>query len=548
MKTMVSAQCVSMGLAASMVQAGPVTLDAQRLYDGLEARKVTLTAGGEAVRLDARVFDFGRKREGVLTTDPIDLGPTQGLIRLPAHVRSVAVAVKADVPSGAAVALEARTGAHGLDLSGWSPWTKLDGLEATVPEPAGRYIQVRLTLSAANREALPSVVSLVLTPDLDPALRPKTSLTVKDHRVESIVRSPIVFHYERPDHPRMVQFRQENALDEVVAGATNEVEALIRLMDWTGACNNVRGTRRQRNEDGSYAWNIDKVFSLEGGKPNIYGHCMSYAEVLVTAAIAMGHVSARHYAVQGFRDATHEVVEVWAPSLGKWIYLDPSLTNYYYDKETGTPLDIVEIHDIVAKLFVPDGKDMHWWSNRRSKETRNRVKAVGGKNEAIGCRLGPSIYGAPMPADYDWGWRHGYLALGFLQMTPRNDFHSHPDKASKRFEHRPGYDGYPFWVDAKTPPTKGGRNWFTRRRDFYWTLDQASFNLVQSATEPTLQVELGHSMPFFKEYRLTVDGKTSVTTDPVYVWPLNKGMNRLEVVPVDAFGKVGQGSSVSVER
>ena len=540
--------CVAAGVTVSAAQAGPLTLNARQLYNGFEARRVLLSDEGDAVRLDARAFDVGRRRNGVLTTDPLDLGPAQGLIALPARLRAVSVAVQADVPEAAAVTVEIRTGAHAFDLASWTPWKKLDGLDAALNDVAGRHVQVRLTLTAAQRDRLPAVRALTLTPDFEQQ-RAKASVAVKDSHIETIVRSPIEFHYERQDHPRMVQFREENKLDDVVAGATNDFERLVRLMDWTGACNNIRRTRRERNEDGSYAWDIDKVFSLDGDKPNIYGHCMSYAEVLITAAISMGYLSARHYAVQGFRDATHEVVEVWVPDMGRWVYLDPSLTNYYYDKETGRPLDIIEIHDIVAKLFVPDGKDMHWFSNRRSKETRSRVREVGGKNPAIGCRLGPSLYGAPMPADYDWGWRHGYLALGFLQMTPRNDYHSHPEKVSKRFEHRPGYDGFPFWVDAKTPPTRGGHNWFTRRRDFHWTLDQAALRLTQEAdTDTVLLVEFGHSMPFFKEYRLTVDGRASATAESVYRWTLNKGLNRLEVAPVDEFGKVGQGSFAVVER
>ena len=92
-----------------------------------------------------------------------------------------------------------------------------------------------------------------------------------------------------------------------------------------------------------------------------------------------------------------------------------------------------------------------------------------------------------MPDNYDWGWSHGYLAAGFVQMTPRNDFHSKPDKVSKRFEHGPGYDGYPFWVDAKTPPGRGINNWYTRLRDFYWTMDQASFKLKRTGEDLTLE-------------------------------------------------------------
>jgi hypothetical protein len=101
-------------------------------------------------------------------------------------------------------------------------------------------------------------------------------------------------------------------------------------------------------------------------------------------------------------------------------------------------------------------------------------------------------------------------------------------------------------VDAKTPPTRGGHNWFTRRRDFYWTLDQASLRLVEG-DEGTLLVELGQSMPFFKAYRLKIDGVEAASPRSPFAWKLKPGRNRIEVAPEDEFGKIGLPSSVTVE-
>jgi hypothetical protein len=246
----------------------------------------------------------------------------------------------------------------------------------------------------------------------------------------------------------------------------------------------------------------------------------------------------------------HEVVEIWVPSLRKWAYFDPSLTSYYYDKQSRAPLNVLELHRIVAEKFLRDGEDMAWWSRADSEATRARVREVGGRSP-VGCRVGPSSYGKPMPRDYDWGWNHGYLAAGFVQLTPRNDFHSHPEKASRHFggAARLLADGYPFWVDEKTPPIKDGhgsvRQWFTRPRDFYWTLDQATMDLVQDR-EGTLLVVFGQSMPFFRRYRVEVDGTVVKDAASPFPWKLRAGVNRLEVAPVDAFGRVGAGSTVEV--
>ena len=82
-------------------------------------------------------------------------------------------------------------------------------------------------------------------------------------------------------------------------------------------------------------------------------------------------------------------------------------------------------------------------------------------------------------------------------------------------------------------------------RDFYWTLDQAGVKLT-AAGKGELAVELGNSMPFFKKYEASVDGK-SVDAAGKIVWKLKKGENKLEVTPVDEFGRKGLTSSITLE-
>ncbi|MDD4889274.1 MAG: hypothetical protein PHU85_05040 [Phycisphaerae bacterium] len=529
-------------LLAPVVAQAAVTLTAKDLYGGFDARRVLLDDKGVKLTLDARAIKS--KSPGIITTDPIDLVSGDTVIGTAGSLSSVDLTLTADVPDGAKALVEARSGADMFDTAKWSDWVKLTGLTGKLDKPAGRYVQVRITLTGTAADKLPSVSKLELNATVTASgVKP---VAVVDAKIQKISRSPIDFSYERPDAAKLVAFRKAAKLDEAVAGAKDDFEKLVKLMYHVGSFHNDR-TAHKENKGGVYQWDIDAVFEVKDGKPTVYGHCMTYSETLVTAATAMGYVGSRHMAIMGFREASHEVCDIWVPSLGKWVYFDPSLTQYYFDKATNTPLNLIEMHNIVASYFVPPGKDMNWFSKRSNDESKAVVREVGGQ-KPIGSKLGPWKYGDPMPADYDWGWSHGYLAAGFVQMTPRNDFNSNPKVMPRAFGNNPGYLNFPFWVDAKTPPR--GNNWYTRLRDFYWTLDQASVRLVQTDAD-TITVELGQSMPFFKAYQIKVDGK-EVPADQAqgstFTWKLKAGENKLEVAPKDDFGKVGLASSVVVKK
>ena len=528
--------CVAVAGASTEIK-----LTGKDLYAGFEARKVLPNEETGGVKLDVRIFKYGKTREGRIVTDPVALLPVVDGITANATVKALDVEVQAKLPAGAVVAVEVRTGPSCFTDKGWSNWQKLSGLKGQSANPAGSYAQVRMILTADSKENLPEITALVLRPDLNVGSAWKKTAKVVEDKIQKIVRSPIVFHHERQDNPTLSKFRKTVGLDKVVEGAKDDFDALVKIQDWVSQSANtrVKGIK--------YRWNIEKTMTVTADaadKRSIQGNCMSYSQVMTDAVAAMGF-KVRHMAVMGFRQMSHEVVEVWVPSLGKWIFFDPSLANYYYDLETKAPLNVLEIHDIILNKFLYDERTMKWFSRNKSQGTRNRVKQVGGQKH-IGCRMGGWVYGKPMSPDYNWGFKHGWLAHGYVQMTPRNDFYTHPKAAKLSFGAYPGYGGHPFWVDAKTPPKKHIDNWFTRKRDFYWTLDQASLVLVGTDKDGVLSVELGNSMPFFKSYDLKVDGKTVKSDGDIFNWKLKSGKNVLEVVPMDEFGKPGTGSSVAV--
>ena len=527
-----------------------VTLSPADLAAGFDARKVRLVVGDAAPALvvDPRAVLPGDDGRGVVVTDVLDLGPTAGVVALPAEIRRIAVIVEADVPAGGGLTVAARTSPRRFDDAAWSEWVPLAARGGDIARPTGRYVQVRLEMTATAAGG-PRVAGVTIESEHGPVAAPPAGLRVIRAAVQRIVRSPIAFTHERPDAPKIARFRAAAGLDAVVAPATTDFDRLVLLMDWAGSCANVRDGRVKAR--GYYDW--DREVNSEVTRPAdgrgtparviVHGHCMSYAETLVDAATALGY-KARHMAVLGFHDMSHEVVEAWVPELRKWVYLDPSLTNYYMARGTNQPLDILELHAAVVG-FLPAGRDMDWFVRPDAGDAAAAVHRIGGRTP-VDARLGPWSYGSPMPRDYDWGWKHGYLTAGFVQMTPRNDFNSNPAANPKLLSHYPGYAGYPFWVDDRTPPRPGVTNWFTRDRDFHWTLDQATLALAAGPEPGVLVAEFGHSMPFFRGYRVRIDGGPAVAAVSPFTWNVAPGEHTLEVAPIDEFGRIGSASLVVV--
>ena len=528
-----------------------MTLDAQALYHGYDARYVVPMKKGQGVQFDPRLFLSATEKKAWIVTDPILVAPSDSVLIKPGDLRYVDICMEADVPDSTSVTLEVRSADNAWSAKSWTSWKRLAGMEEKLLNP-NRFIQVRATLTASSSAVLPVLHRLVLTPKFHHGTSWNGSVTILDHHLQKPIRSPLVFHYGRPDHPDLVWLRKVAGLDGVIAGKKTDFQKLLALNDWAGALPWKPKSPRIRGEDGHYVWDIRKTIERgDDGLLTLHGHCMSYSQAFVAACVSMGYVSARHCAVLGFREASHEVAEVWVPDMKKWVYMDPTMTQYYYDKDTKRPLNLLEMHDIVSATFVPEDKDMRWFSERKNKESRAVVRRIGGKTP-IRARTGDYQFGTRTGGEYDWGWFHGYLTAGFIQITPRNDFQQHPEAVPNGFSHYPGYACYPNWVDVKTPPRSGGENWFTRKRDYYWTLDQATL-VISKGRESQLSVMFGNTMPFFARYEILLQKNKHKETriircgEPArLIWTLGEGVNDLSVTPIDEFGKRGLASSIRV--
>lgn len=498
-----------------------VYLDAARLYDGLQAKRVQLLRG--LLALDTRNWNAAAR--GEVVSDVIDLGGG-GVLSEAASVSDLRVTL--DASPG--VSIQVRTGDTYSQAPGtWSEWAR----PASAVPPTGRYAQVRLELAATDPATPPSVSGVKLTCRV---ARPasKGSVSVVTDEVQRIGRSPVQFGYERQDQADVQWLRRSFRLDDVIAGKRTELERLAALMHWVATRANIRPGPWEDGKQ-AYPWQIRRVMTEANGG-TIYSHCMSYCEVMLTAASAFGW-QGRHWAIHGVRDTSHEVPEIWVDELGKWVFFDPSLDTYYADPATGEPLNLLEMHERYLRTVFRPGEVQQ----RGRHVNEDRLRALRGKHP-VRCVTGNYGYGKPV--QWDWEWDHGYMTAGWLQLTPRNNWHSRPAPAFAHFgDGAEGYEGFPLFIDSQTPLTADATNWYSRKRDLWWTLNQATFRLVR-AGEDSLSVECGNSQPHFRRYLARLGSQEWKPVESRFPWPLRAGENRLEVAPEDEFGRRGSSSSV----
>lgn len=449
---------------------------------------------------------------------------------------SVSFKVEADVPPGASFRLLLRSGSTRFPRAEtWSQWTTLAPEQMAAAPLGGRFFQFQLELKTADPLVSPRLFALDLQSAWRAAPASGVYLTRSDN--QQIVESPIPFAYEAADLPALKRFRERHKLDAVVAGAQTEFEIILRLRHWVAQQRNEREQFRTEYP----AWDADDILRQTSQGQCLIGHCMQYSLVFLQACRAFG-IQGRHFTIDGFRDMGHEIAEVWSRDFRKWVYMDASLDCHYFDKETGTPLNLLELHRVFVETFYREGETL---LNVSPAEISARVRAVG-KHVPIDCVEGGFSYGTPK-ASHAWWWEHGYLAAGFLRMTPRNNFLSAlaPLPLNQGNGGR-DWDGFISWEDSRTPRMAVHTNHTDKDRDLYWTLNQAQIALDYSDASSALQVELKNSMPFFRKFFARINDGEWQEVSSSFAWKLIVGTNRLEVKPVDRMGREGIISWVEV--
>ena len=291
--------------------------------------------------------------------------------------------------------------------------------------------------------------------------------------------SSLDFEYENPLHPRLKEFRTKYKLDEVIKGCGSEFEIMLKLNGWVA---------RQWNwhllEPGEpmVKWDALEILSSDENGEVKGGYCLQYAIVLMQALQSFGfqaRIVNANYSVWG----GHELTEVWSNEFGKWILLDPNFDTYFADKETGIPLNALELHNRFLEEYYPDeAMDRNNWSRE---DFVKRVESKGMPKSVV-CYVGGGAIGGTL-LEYEW-WKpvveltaycggYGFLSTGYFRMLPRNNVLSKPYPMALnhgRTAHW-GWTGYYSWYDTANTTGSGIRSIYQPPKRFILEFERSGF-------------------------------------------------------------------------
>ena len=176
--------------------------------------------------------------QGELIGPIIDLASLAGGKDLAPDVRikSIRLASTSQAPDGTSIQFSVRSGSRPVhDAANWGPWVPCGG-SGEVTGDLKRFVQWRVVLGTTKPKVTPVLQSVELQAQVQPIEAAWASkVKVLGSHNEEIRYTSIPFEYEKFDEPQLVELRKKYRLDEVVAGASGEIERMIRLRNWVSA-------------------------------------------------------------------------------------------------------------------------------------------------------------------------------------------------------------------------------------------------------------------------------------------------------------------------
>jgi len=163
------------------------------------------------------------------------------------------------------------------------------------------------------------------------------------------------FTYQGATESELRELRRTYHLDDV-AGQGDDVSRITNLMRWVHKT--IRHDGGSTNPQPRNALNILEITS--GNKRGV--NCRMLATVLNEVYLSMGFKSRHITCLPKYKDDPdcHVINIVYAPSAGKWLYMDPSF-EAYFKNEKGELLSIAEVREYIIenKKLILD-KEINW--------------------------------------------------------------------------------------------------------------------------------------------------------------------------------------------
>ncbi|MFO8058261.1 MAG: transglutaminase-like domain-containing protein [bacterium] len=344
----------------------------------------------------------------------------------------------------------------------------------------------------------------------------------------SIVPLSLRFRCENYNYPGLVDLREREGLEEVVAPGETEFKKMLLLNDWVNS-------QWEHGFPGPYPpWNANVILPMiRAGKTS--GLYAQYAVVMVQACLSLGW-QARYVDIapeSKKAEMTHFTLEVWSNQFDKWVLLDPFYGCHFEKK--GIPLSALELHrDAVKKNTA-------------------KVKLVKGNGENSEKNIGDLTKDKLIA-------RYYHLAVDL-----RNDHMSRPHSFFNR------HQSYLSWRDDFTDGREEVFSFFTKTPEhFNFPMNQVRLTILGGDKSGVLNVMIRTNTPGLKFLEIK-DGKQwkdyyspfdteagkpvlSYTLSRyyggvfIYKWKLSPGKNRLQARSVNARGVRGPESSLLVRK
>jgi len=455
------------------------------------------------------------------------------------EIVSIRYSFDIDVPeeTGADVWIRSGPTPLGGDPS-WSDWKRAEpGTLQTIRENH-RYIQWRAELETSNPLKSPAVRGFYVKAEWEEK-SPNEGAGLAVHVVHNgrVLRSSYPFGYENLLHEGLEKYRKTFMLDKIVEGAKTEFDVMMRLLNWA---------YRIPLTGNQYSWNWNDVPLLikdENGMPKLQtkykgrrrdAMCLYSNQALIGALLSFGY-QARHINIHSEGMSGHEVTEVWSNDYNKWIYMDATRDYYYFDPDTGIPMNCLEIHNLLAEQ-VPR---VETWRRPFAFELGGEI----GPKIHIGMREGNN------PVSIVEHGRHLIEIMGHFRIIPRNNFLSQPLPVPVHTGATMwGWSGFLNYYDEKFPKRWEYQLQTNRPLDFYEPLNQAEVFLTETDRRGILKIEVDTFTPGgFDCFLVRIDdGDWFEMRDSSWEWALTGGIHTLEVRTRNVRGVLGPTSRLKV--